>query len=68
MLAIVMTVCALGIGDNCRDVRLNFEAENATPMQCALYGQVEMAKWVDEHPNFAIRKWRCGPPDTFAKI
>ncbi len=67
MLELVVAVCLIGQPSQCKDVVLNFEADNATPMQCALYGQAEMAKWLAEHPNYRIMKWRCGAAGAFAK-
>lgn len=68
MLELMMTVCLLANANECRDVRLNFDADNATPMQCMSYGQIEMAKWIEEHPAFRIKQWRCGQARQTAKI
>jgi hypothetical protein len=27
-----------------------------------------MAKWIGEHPNWVIQKWRCGIAGQFAKL
>jgi hypothetical protein len=49
-------------------VTLNFEGESVNAQQCMMNGQIEMAKWVGEHPNWVIRKWRCGIAGQFAKL
>ena len=68
MLELMMTVCLSLNERDCREVRLNFEADNTTPFQCALYGQIEMAKWIERHPAFRIKQWRCGQAKQSAKI
>jgi hypothetical protein len=43
----------------CRNVEIAWEG-NA--VQCMLFGQQEMARWVREHPGFATpRGYRCLP-------
>lgn len=60
MIEVIFVVCMIERPLQCRDVYLNFEAENVTPHQCMSYGQQEMAKWIMDHPGFRITKWRCG--------
>lgn len=68
MIELVVAVCMIDHPSECKDVNLNFEADNVTPMQCMMNGQVEMAKWIGEHPNWVIKKWRCGVAGQMAKI
>jgi hypothetical protein len=68
MIELVMAVCMIDQPSRCKEVTLNFEADNATPVQCNLFGQPEMAKWIAAHPNWRIAKWRCGPSGQVAKI
>lgn len=68
MIELVVAVCMIDQPSDCKDVYLNFEAESVTPQQCMMYGQAEMAKWVGEHPNYVIKKWRCGVAGQMAKI
>lgn len=68
MIELVLAVCMVGQPAKCRDVYLNFEAESVTPQQCMMYGQMEMAKWAEEHPDYTITKWRCGVAGQMAKI
>ncbi len=44
------------------------ERASVTPQQCMMNGQMEMAKWIGEHPNWQIKKWRCGIAGQMAKI
>jgi hypothetical protein len=46
-------------GAQCRDVEIVWDG---TPFQCILFGQVEIARWIREHPEFvATRGYRCQP-------
>lgn len=69
MIEIVMLVCMLADPAKCKDVHLSYVAEstNVTPQQCMMNGQVEMAKWAEGNPNWAIQRWRCGAPRAMAK-
>lgn len=68
MIALVMSVCLIGEPSRCKEVSLTFDADNATPMQCNLFGQPEIAKWINAHPNWRVEKWRCIPAGQVAKI
>lgn len=46
---------------------MTFMAEAVTPQQCMMYGQSEIAKWVEGHPKWKIAKWRCGRAREIAK-
>ena len=47
---------------------ITVEAENPTPWECMFYGQVSMAKWTEENPNWKITSWTCRPAGQLAKI
>jgi hypothetical protein len=68
MIEVVAMVCFIQAPQHCKDVHLSFAAEDVTPQQCMMYGQMELAKWTVGHPNWQIRKFTCGPAGRFAKI
>ena len=79
MIELVVAVCLIDQPSQCKDVYLNFESPgmsegtmsqgaSVTPQQCMMNGQMEMAKWIGEHPNWQIKKWRCGIAGQMAKI
>ncbi|MBX9684010.1 MAG: hypothetical protein K2X41_09505 [Hyphomicrobium sp.] len=68
MIELVVAVCMIDQPSHCKDVHLNFEEASVTPHQCLMYGQIEMAKWVGEHPNWIIQNWHCGVAGQMAKI
>jgi hypothetical protein len=67
MLELVVSVCLFADPAKCKDVRLNFAEENVTPMQCVMNGQIEIAKWVDVHPDWQVKKWGCARAGIMAK-
>jgi hypothetical protein len=32
---------------------------DVTPMTCMIGAQPELAKWVEEHPNWKVSRWSC---------
>lgn len=68
MIELVVAVCMIDRPSRCKDVTLNFEGDSVTPQQCMMNGQMEMAKWAGDNPNWVIKKWRCGVAGQFAKL
>lgn len=59
MIHIIASICSIVVGSHCQDLKLSFEKENITPFACFTYGQIELAKWTEDHPNWYITKWKC---------
>lgn len=57
MFEILVSVCFIAEPQRCRDVRLDFVADNVTPRQCLTLGEIEIAKWIDGHPNWQVKRW-----------
>ncbi len=68
MIEIAMTACSLVQGQQCREFSLVYEAERVSLHTCMLYGQMEMAKWTLDHPNWRITRWRCQPAGQTARL
>ena len=47
------------ISTDCKYIQI--EVNSATPVGCMMASPPLLAKWVDEHPGWTIRKWRCIP-------
>jgi len=60
MIEIVLSVCMLGESERCKDVKLTYFAESVNTQQCMFNGQLEIAKWIEAHPKWTIKKWYCG--------
>ncbi|MGA7116871.1 MAG: hypothetical protein WBY12_06725 [Hyphomicrobium sp.] len=68
MLELMVSVCLISDPARCKDVALTYSAENLTPMQCMMGAQPEIAKWIEAHPKWALRKWTCHRAGLYAKI
>ena len=69
MIEILALVCTMQAPLQCKDVKLVFAAESVTPFSCMLYGQVELAKWKNEHPGWEVKRgFKCGIAGRYAKI
>lgn len=68
MIELIIAVCMSDAPERCKNVRLNFEGERVSVQQCSLYSQMEMAKWVGEHPNWTIKKYTCRKAGEYADL
>ncbi len=66
MLVLVVSVCLISQTQVCRDVHLTYASQTLTPMQCMMSGQAQIAQWVNEHPQWAVRRWKCSSADRIA--
>lgn len=62
MIELVLTICSILHGAQCRDEKMLFMADSATPWACMRYGQPAVAEWIAAHPNWGVAKWTCRPP------
>jgi hypothetical protein len=58
MIELLILAC-LGSGE-CRDFPLLYDAREVTLITCSLAGQAEVARWQSVHPEWQVRRWRCG--------
>lgn len=68
MIEIVASVCMIANPGACKDVHLSFAEESVTPQQCFYFGQIELAKWSEGHPNWTIQRWKCGQTRDVANL
>jgi hypothetical protein len=67
MLELAFIACSLLEGQTCKDVKLTYASESISVHGCFLYGQHEIARWQDGHPNWQVRGWKCRPAGLVAK-
>lgn len=67
MIEIVLSVCLVSTPQTCKDVSLPVFAEKVTPYGCMFRGQVAAAEWINGHPRWQIKKWKCAPAQELAK-
>jgi hypothetical protein len=68
MIELALVACLAADLTKCKDVGLVYDTESLTQMQCMMGAQPEIAKWVDEHPRWTVKRWSCRPAGKFAKI
>ena len=57
MVSLILIVCLAATPDVCQEERPPIEAVNGT--SCMVQGQQLAAQWLDEHPKWALKGWRC---------
>jgi hypothetical protein len=57
MVALILIVCLAATPDICREEQPPVDVANA--MSCAVQGQLIASQWLDEHPKWLLRGWRC---------
>ena len=67
MFALILSVCSLVEGAACRELPPIPLQPSTTIVGCLMASQVEGAKWINDHPNFYIRKVTCAPQGKFAQ-
>jgi hypothetical protein len=70
MIEIVFSACTLLAVQVCDEKRILFEESTITPFACAMYGQLAIASWVREHPNWSVGKggYKCRPYKVMARV
>jgi hypothetical protein len=65
MYQLVLTVCSLVQGAQCRELPAIPLEASISPMTCVVASQIEGAKWISEHPNFYLHRMTCEAKSTF---
>jgi len=64
MVELLFIACLAGAPDECSERSMLFA--DITPQHCLMGAQPELAKWVNQHPTYQIKSWKCRNAD-FAK-
>jgi hypothetical protein len=64
---LMLTVCLASDASHCRTEHIYFE-NDGTEMQCMVRAQPHIARWMDSHPGFRVKRWECVNPDVVRKI
>ena len=59
MIELLFVVCLAGSTTECQEQSLLYQ--DISTQTCVFAAQPELAKWVETHPNFRIRSWKCQP-------
>jgi hypothetical protein len=63
---IVLAACLIGSPLACKDIHIQVAPDHQgaslqLPFHCARQGQLEVQKWISEHPGWRVEKWSCPP-------
>jgi hypothetical protein len=66
MISLILVVCLATTPDVCREE--NPPIDGVSPMVCMVQGQQIAAEWIEDHPKWSLRAWRCryGRPEKAA--
>jgi hypothetical protein len=68
MIELFVAVCMIDQPTHCKEIPLTFEGDGVSTQQCFMSGQMALAQWAGEHPNWVIKKWSCAIAGQVAKI
>lgn len=57
MIELVFVTCLAATPTDCRERSLLYT--DITSQVCMLGAQVELARWVETHPNWNVGRWSC---------
>lgn len=64
---IVLATCLIASPLVCKDIHIQIAPDQGAslqlPFHCARQGQIEIQKWIAEHPGWRVEKWACPPRD-----
>lgn len=55
---LIVAVCLLSAPTECRDMHFQFVEEKSLD-GCMFRAQPYMARWIGEHPQWKIVRWKC---------
>jgi hypothetical protein len=61
MYELVVVACLLGQPAHCEEFYLAFQQPMGI-MQCMYEAQFRLVRWLEERPEWAVRRWRCSLP------
>lgn len=67
LIDLMLTVCLANDASHCRIEHIYME-QHGTEMQCMMRAPLHIARWVREHPDFRVVRWKCVNPDALRQI
>ena len=68
MISIFATACTILSQTACRDVELIYDPSSVSMMTLMVCAQPELAKWLEAHPGYYIKRWSVGSTGRYAKV
>jgi hypothetical protein len=60
---IILTVCSILTGGDCREETMNIDAHEMTPQACIAQAQPAMADFIRAFPNHRVTRFKCIPKE-----
>jgi hypothetical protein len=64
---IILATCLIASPLTCQDIHIQVTPDHSAslqnPFHCFRQGQLEVQKWISEHPSWRVEKWSCPPKD-----
>jgi hypothetical protein len=68
---IILTTCLIASPIACKDIQIQVTPDHGAslqiPFHCFRQGQLEVQKWISEHPDWRVVKWSCPPADRIGQ-
>ena len=64
MVELVLSVCSLRQPQVCATRQPAFESVYGSVRTCIFQSQFAVVRWEREHPDWKVRRWTCGAPQT----
>lgn len=61
MMELLFIACLVGQPDSCEEKSLQF-VDIPSHMACMMGAQPQLARWVQDHPEWRIAQWTCRIP------
>jgi hypothetical protein len=61
MIELVLIACLSKQPEHCEQYYVPTEPR-LTMIECVVSGQIQLVQWHQDHPDWVIRRWICGPP------
>jgi len=61
MIAIIISACLLSNPGVCRDQTIPLTTDYGSATRCVMMAPPHVAQWSEEHPEWRVVRWRCGP-------
>jgi hypothetical protein len=63
MIELVLIACLIGEPERCERIIVPLEPEVGLA-QCLHTSQIRLVEWVQQHPEWQVRRWTCQLPEA----
>ena len=63
MYELIVVACLIAQPARCEEFHLPLQTGGGV-MQCMRQGELELVRWIEQRPDWVIKRWRCGLPSA----